>query len=104
MSTAAATPPKTDGIALATGRRKTAVARIRLKAGSGKIVVNNRPVEDYFTVEKDRFQVLDALNQTGKLNAVDVTIAVHGGGLTGQAGACKLGIARALRAFDSELD
>ncbi|HZZ28010.1 MAG TPA: 30S ribosomal protein S9 [Pirellulales bacterium] len=102
MSTA--TSPQSSGIALATGRRKTAVARIRIKAGSGQIKVNGRAVEDYFPSEKDRFQVLDALNQTGKLNAVDVSISVHGGGPAGQAGACKLGLARALRAFDSELD
>jgi small subunit ribosomal protein S9 len=102
MSTAAS--PKTAGYALATGRRKTAVARIRLKAGSGKIVVNGRAVDDYFPIEKDRFQVMDALNQTGKVNAVDVTITVHGGGPAGQAGACKLGLARALRVFDTELD
>ena len=102
MSTAAS--PKTAGYALATGRRKTAVARVRLKAGSGKIVINGRDVEDYFPTEKDRFQVMDALNQTGKANAVDVSITVHGGGPTGQAGACKLGLARALRVFDTELD
>ena len=109
MSTATAIAPApasklVNGIALATGRRKTAVARVRLKAGTGKITINGREVDHYFPSVKDSFQVLDALNQTGKLNAVDVTIAVHGGGLTGQAGACKLGIARALRAFDSELD
>ena len=102
MSTAASA--KTAGYALATGRRKTAVARVRLKAGSGKITINNRAVEDYFPTEKDRFQVLDALNQTGKLNAVEVSITVHGGGPTGQAGACKLGLARALKVFDTELD
>jgi small subunit ribosomal protein S9 len=102
MTTAAS--EKTAGYALATGRRKTAVARVRLKAGSGKITINKRAVENYFPTEKDRFQVLDALNQTGKLNAVDVLITVHGGGPTGQAGACKLGLARALRIFDTELD
>ncbi len=102
MSTA--TAPQTAGYSLATGRRKKAVARVRIKAGSGKILVNGRAVEDYFPTEKDRFQVLDALNQTGKLSAVDVTIRVHGGGPTGQAGACKLGLARALRTFDTELD
>ncbi len=53
---------------------------------------------------KDKFQVLDALNQTGKVNSVDVSIHVHGGGPTGQAGACKLGLARALRIFDPEQD
>jgi small subunit ribosomal protein S9 len=102
MSTA--TAPNAAGIALATGRRKTAVARVRIKAGSGKIQINGRELDDYFPTVKDRFQVLDALNQTGKLSVVDVSIAVHGGGPTGQAGACKLGLARALRIFDSELD
>jgi small subunit ribosomal protein S9 len=102
MSTA--TAPNASGIALATGRRKTAVARVRIKAGSGKIEINGRELDDYFPTVKDKFQVLDALNQTGKLNAVDVSIRVHGGGPTGQAGACKLGLARALRIFDTELD
>ena len=105
MSTATApTGLNASGIALTTGRRKTAVARVRLKAGTGKITINKREVADYFPIEKDRFQVFDALNQTGKLTSVDISIAVHGGGLTGQAGACKLGIARALRMFDTELD
>lgn len=89
---------------MATGRRKTAVARIRIKAGSGKITINGRTVEDYFPTEKDRFHVFDALNQTGKLSTVDVLISVKGGGPAGQAGACKLGIARALKVFDTELD
>ncbi len=102
MSTAA--PAKTGDYTLATGRRKTAVARVRIKAGSGKITINGRTAEDYFPAEKDRFHVFDALNQTGKLATVDVTIAVKGGGPAGQAGACKLGIARALKAFDTELD
>ena len=102
MSTVAASNSAKN--ALATGRRKKAVARVRIKDGSGQIKVNGRPVEDYFPTEKDRFQVLDALNQTGKLSSVDVSISVHGGGPTGQAGACKLGLARALRAFDTELD
>src|SRR5262245_61797951 len=102
MSTAAS--PKTAGYTLATGRRKTAIARVRLTAGCGKIIFNTQPVEEYFTVENDRSQVLAALNKTGKLTDVDVNIHVHGGGPTGQAGACKLGLARALRAFDAELD
>ena len=98
------TAPKASGIALATGRRKTAIARVRIKAGSGKIVINGRELDDYFPTVKDKFQVLDALNQTGKVNSVDVSIHVHGGGPTGQAGACKLGLARALRIFDPEQD
>ncbi|HSS98341.1 MAG TPA: 30S ribosomal protein S9 [Terriglobales bacterium] len=102
MSTVAAS--NSAKYSLATGRRKTAVARVRVKGGSGQIKINGRPLEGYFPTEKDRFQVLDALNQTGKLSSVDVSISVHGGGPTGQAGACKLGLARALRAFDAELD
>jgi small subunit ribosomal protein S9 len=102
MSTVAS--PKTAGFSLGTGRRKTSVARVRVKDGSGKISINGRDVEDYFPAVKDRFHVLDALNQTGKLNTVDVSITVHGGGSHGQAGACKLGIARALRVHDSSLD
>ena len=102
MSTVAS--PKTAGYSLGTGRRKTSVARVRLKDGDGKITINGRTVENYFPAVKDRFQVLDALNQTSKLNTVDVSITVHGGGPTGQAGACKLGIARALRVHDSSLD
>lgn len=102
MSTAPSA--KTGGCALGTGRRKTAVARVRVKNGSGKITINGRDVENYFPSEKDRFQVFDALNQTGKLATVDVLIRVSGGGPSGQAGACKLGIARALLVFDTELD
>ncbi|MCC7086955.1 MAG: 30S ribosomal protein S9 [Pirellulales bacterium] len=102
MSTAAS--PKTAGYSLGTGRRKTSVARVRVKDGAGSITINGRAVDDYFPAVKDRFQVLDALNQTGKLNTVDIAISVHGGGPTGQAGACKLGIARALRIHDSSLD
>ena len=102
MSTAAS--PKTAGYSLGTGRRKTSVARVRIKDGSGTILINGRPVEEYFPSVKDRFQVMDALNQTGKAAAVDVSITVHGGGPTGQSGACKLGIARALRVHDETLD
>ena len=88
---------------IATGRRKTAVARVRLRPGSGKIQVNGRELEVYFPVEKDRALVAGALEQVGRRTAVDVTITVDGGGPTGQAGACRLGIARALKAFDGEL-
>ena len=89
---------------LATGRRKTAVARVRLRAGSGAITVNGRTIEAYFPAIKDRVLVSGALEQMGKASAVNVVIKVDGGGLTGQAGACRLGIARALKVFDAELD
>jgi len=92
------------GEAVQTGRRKTAVARVRLKGGSGKITINGRELAHYFPDEKDRFQVLDPLQQADRRQSVDVIIRVDGGGQTGQAGACKLGIARALRVYDLSLD
>ncbi|NBX30069.1 30S ribosomal protein S9 [bacterium] len=88
---------------IATGRRKTAVARVRLKNGRGSIRVNGRDLDAYFPAIKDRNLVSGALEHVGKQSAVDVDIRVDGGGPTGQAGACRLGIARALKAFDGEL-
>ena len=88
---------------IATGRRKTAVARVRLKNGGGKIRVNGRDLDVYFPSIKDRNLVFGALEHVGKQSVVDVDIRVDGGGPTGQAGACRLGIARALKAFDGEL-
>src|ERR1700676_3607135 len=95
---------KHPGVVLTTGRRKTAVARVRLRAGTGKITVNGRELDVYFPSEKDSRQVLDPLTQTDRLQVVDIIIRVDGGGPSGQAGACKLGIARALRLHDSSLD
>ena len=95
---------KLTGVALGTGRRKTAVARVRVKPGTGKVTINDRELLHYFPTEKDRFQVVDVLNQTGKTSSVDVDIQVHGSGPTSQAGACKLGIARALKVHDPELE
>jgi small subunit ribosomal protein S9 len=91
------------GDTLGTGRRKTSVARVRIRPGAGTIVINNRPFEEYFTIEGHRNQVLAPLEQVGKQGDLDVTIRVHGGGNTGQAGACMLGIARALLKYDGEL-
>lgn len=88
---------------IATGRRKTAVARIRMRAGSGEITINGRDLDAYFPSIKDRALITGALEQLGKRNDVKILIAVDGGGLTGQAGACRLGIARALKVFDVEL-
>ncbi|MDA1040502.1 MAG: 30S ribosomal protein S9 [Planctomycetota bacterium] len=88
---------------IATGRRKTAVARVRLRPGTGTITVNGRELEAYFPAIKDRMLVAGALEQVGKQSDVNVSITVDGGGPTGQAGACRLGIARALKAFDAEL-
>jgi small subunit ribosomal protein S9 len=91
------------GYVIATGRRKTAVARVRLKAGSGKVRVNGREIAAYFPIVKDRALVLGTLDQVERRSAVDVDVTVHGGGPHGQAGACRLGIARALKEFDDSL-
>jgi small subunit ribosomal protein S9 len=93
-----------DGFCLGTGRRKTAVARVRIREGKGNVVINKKPMDEYFTRPQDRLNVVAALERTGKRDAVDVFIRVSGSGNTGQAGACKLGIARALVTFDSEVE
>jgi small subunit ribosomal protein S9 len=84
---------------LGTGRRKTAVARVYLIDGSGKVTINDRPLEEYFTETKDRNAVLGPLTLTDVLNRVDASIQVAGGGFTGQAGACSQGVARALKSM-----
>lgn len=84
-----------------TGRRKTAVARVRLIPGNGKIIINKREMEEFFTQEKDRNSVRSPLVATGATQAYDIHARVNGGGVTGQADAVKLGIARALRKADS---
>jgi small subunit ribosomal protein S9 len=94
---------KTNGDALGTGRRKTAVARVRVRAGSGKIAINERPFEEFFVSEKDRRVVIEVLDAAGRRERVDVAIRVEGGGPTGQAGACRMGLARALVSYDMEL-
>jgi small subunit ribosomal protein S9 len=94
---------RNNGDVLATGRRKTAVARVRLRPGSGTIKVNGRELGVYFPSIKDRVLVSGALEVVGRQSAVNVDITVDGGGPTGQAGACRLGIARALKSFDGEL-
>jgi small subunit ribosomal protein S9 len=82
---------------LGTGRRKTAVARVRLKEGSGQIQINGRPLEDYFTEDKDRNAVVGPLEVTEMRNRLDLHARVQGGGFTGQAGAVCQGVARALK-------
>ncbi|MDE3067598.1 MAG: 30S ribosomal protein S9 [Verrucomicrobiota bacterium] len=88
---------------LGTGRRKTSVARVRLASGSGKIVVNGRPLDHYFPVETHRVQATQPLTLTGTAEKLDAHINVAGGGPTGQAGAVRHGIARALLQFDANL-
>lgn len=104
MSDAAIAVPQPAGVYLGTGRRKTAVARVRLRSGTGQIMVNNRPYEQYFLTEQLRKTVEAPLVLVGKRTEVDVTIRVEGGGPSGQADACKLGIARALKQYLPEFE
>ena len=85
-----------------TGRRKRAVARVRLRAGSGQITINKRPFEDYFPSATHRMIVSQPLEVTETTEAYDVAVTLDGGGVSGQAGALRLGIARALIALDPE--
>jgi small subunit ribosomal protein S9 len=86
-----------------TGRRKTSVARVRLIPGEGKVVVNKRPLNEYFGKKTLEMIVRQPLALTGAEGKFDVLANVHGGGITGQAGAVRLGIARALLRFDAEI-
>ncbi|HLA69121.1 MAG TPA: 30S ribosomal protein S9 [Bacteroidota bacterium] len=85
------------------GRRKTAVARVKLIEGSGKILINKRPLEIYFPIEILRSEVMRPFEVTNTLGRYDVRVKVEGGGQTGQAGAVKLGIARSLVALDEDM-
>jgi len=82
---------------LATGRRKTSVARIRLCEGTGVVQINGRPLDQFFTEEKDRAAVVGPLMVADMRNRLDVVAKVHGGGITGQAGAISQGVARAVK-------
>ncbi|HHY41641.1 MAG TPA: 30S ribosomal protein S9 [Thermoanaerobacterales bacterium] len=87
---------------LATGRRKTSVAKVWIMPGSGKIVVNKRPLDDYFGLETLRAEVKRPLEKLNALDKFDVIVNVKGGGFTGQAGAIRHGIARALLKIDGD--
>lgn len=88
--------PMTNPYLWGTGRRKTAVARVRIKPGSGKFMVNDREVDTFFVTPRDRGDVRKPLAITDNLKSFDVFVNVQGGGTTGQAGAVMLGLARAL--------
>ena len=88
---------------LGTGRRKTAIARVRLASGTGKITVNGRPFENYFPVETLRGMAAQPLTVTGTAGKLDVRVNVSGGGPNGQATAVRHGISRALLQFDANL-
>ena len=86
-----------------TGRRKEAIARVRLRAGSGVITVNGRPFDSYFPTLTQRVVATEALRVTQTADVYDVQANLDGGGVSGQAGALRLGIARALVSLDDEL-
>jgi small subunit ribosomal protein S9 len=92
-----------DGTVVATGRRKTAVARVRLKKGNGQAVVNDRPLEDFFRIERDRMLIAAPLKACNLEGQYDLWVRVGGGGISGQAGAIVLGIARCLQTIQPEL-
>jgi len=87
-----------------TGRRKSAVARVRIKSGEGKFEINGKPVDTYFTEERDRNSAREPLVRTEQVGRWDVFITASGGGFHGQAEAVMLGVARALRLANPELE
>ena len=95
--------PDKGGFIWGLGRRKSSVARVRIKPGEGKLLINNKEVNDYFTQVKDRNDVVAPLKIVDCMKAFDIFVNVKGGGTTGQSGAVKLGIARALVNYDETM-
>jgi len=89
---------------LGTGRRKTAVARVRIRPGTGAILVNGRPFETYFPIEQQRLNAQAPLVATSTLGKYDVWARLDGGGPIGQSGAMRLGVARALKVAEPSLE
>ena len=87
-----------------TGRRKASVARVRIRPGEGKFIINGREIEKYFTEIRDRNDIVEPLNVCKARESIDVFVNVNGGGYTGQAGAIRLGVSRALKIYDSTLE
>lgn len=87
---------------LGTGRRRTSTARVRLTEGTGKVQVNGRAFDNYFPSDSQRSAVLQPLTVTGTANKYDIYILVAGGGMSGQTGACRHGVARALLQVDPD--
>ncbi len=100
----AATPikkgPDKGGFWWGTGRRKSSVARVRIKPGDGKLLINKKELGDYFPREQDKAAVIAPLVAVDAVKTFDVFVNVKGGGITGQAGATLLGVARALKNYD----
>jgi small subunit ribosomal protein S9 len=96
-------PKKSTETWIATGRRKSSVARVRFTKGKGNIIVNKRPLEEYFGRDTSKMVLKQPLELVGIGNQYDISVNVNGGGLSGQAGAIRHGIARALEKIDPEL-
>lgn len=96
--------PDRGGFIWGTGRRKSAVARVRLKPGDGKFLVNKRDVNEFFSEPQHKAACHKSLEVTDTLGKLDVYVNVHGGGITGQAEAILLGVARALKGYDPTLE
>jgi small subunit ribosomal protein S9 len=87
-----------------TGRRKTATARVRVRPGAGKFLVNERPMEEFFVEDRDQRALLGLIEKCSLKGKMDVAVTVAGGGFTGQAGAVVMGLARSLFAYDQALE
>ncbi|MDV6029714.1 MULTISPECIES: 30S ribosomal protein S9 [Pirellulaceae] len=94
---------KINGDALGTGRRKSSVARVRVRAGEGKITINRKPLNEYFVNDQDQAAITAALAAVELTDKLDVVVRVTGGGLTGQSGAVRMGLGRALVSYDESL-
>lgn len=86
-----------------TGRRKSAVARVFIKPGKGEIIINNKPIDDFFSRKTGRMIVRQPLELTNNATSFDIMVNIHGGGESGQAGAVRHGITRALIDYDATL-
>lgn len=96
--------PAKHGFWWGTGRRKSAVARVRIKPGDGKFIVNGKPMDEFFSEIVHRGDCLAPLKATRTEGSIDVQVNVAGGGITGQSGAILLGVARALKGYDPSLE
>lgn len=96
--------PDAGGFVWGTGRRKSAVARVRIKPGDGKFLIKGKPVDTFFSEPQHQAQCLAPLKATGMEGKLDIYVNTHGGGITGQAGAVMLGLSRALKGYDPTLE
>lgn len=93
---------KINGDSLGTGRRKSAVARVRVRPGSGNITINGKPLAEFFPTVQHQIAVTQTLDHVDQAGSVDVIARVNGGGLTGQSGAIRMALARALCSYNEE--